>query len=116
MKKTKMLKKNYEFKKVLTKGKYYSGKQIEAFVRKNNVENQNLLGIAIGVKITKAVKRNRIKRLIRENYKEYEKKIKTSNSIIFLWKKKVSVEEANYYNIKEDMKNIFQKANLFIEE
>ena len=29
MKKTKMLKKNYEFKNVLTKGKYYSGKRIE---------------------------------------------------------------------------------------
>ena len=116
MKKTKMLKKNYEFKKVLTKGKYYSGKQIEAFINKNNVKNQNFLGIAIGVKIAKAVKWNRIKRLIRENYKEYENKIKTSNSIIFLWKKKVPAEEANFEKIKEDMKNIFQKAKLFIEE
>lgn len=116
MKKTKMLKKNYEFKKVLTKGKYYSGSQIEAFIKKNNIENQNLLGIAIGVKIAKAVKRNKIKRLIRETYKEYEMKIKTSNSIIFLWKKKVPVEEANFVNIKEDMKNIFRKSNLFIEE
>ena len=34
MKKTKMLKKNYEFKNVLTKGKYYSGKRIEAFIIK----------------------------------------------------------------------------------
>ena len=29
MKKTKMLKKNYEFKNVLTKGTYYSGKYID---------------------------------------------------------------------------------------
>ena len=36
MKKTRMLKKNYEFKNVLTKGKYYGGKQIEIFVLKNN--------------------------------------------------------------------------------
>ena len=35
MKKTKMLKKNYEFKNVLSKGKYYSGKYIEAFIREN---------------------------------------------------------------------------------
>ena len=116
MKKTKMLKKNYEFKKVLTKGKYYSGNQIEAFIKKNNIKHQNLLGIAIGVKIAKAVKRNKIKRLIRESYKEYEMKIKTSNSIIFLWKKKVPAEEANFTNINKDMKNIFRKANLFIEE
>ena len=116
MKKTKMLKKNYEFKKVLTKGKYYSGKQIEAFINKNNVKNQNFLGIAIGVKIAKAVKRNRIKRFIRESYKQYEIKIKTSNSIIFLWKKKIPAEEAKFVNIKEDMENIFQRANLFIKE
>ena len=36
MKKTKMLKKNFEFRKVLTKGKYFSGKYIEAFILKNN--------------------------------------------------------------------------------
>ena len=35
MKKTKMLKKNYEFKNVLSKGKYYSGDCIEAFIKKS---------------------------------------------------------------------------------
>ena len=35
MKKTKMLKKNYEFRKVLSKGKYYSGKYIETFILEN---------------------------------------------------------------------------------
>ena len=60
MKKTEMLKKNYEYKRVLTKGKYYSGKYIEAFIKTNN-NNKNFLGIAIGVKIAKAVKRNHIK-------------------------------------------------------
>ena len=66
MKKTKMMKKNYEFRNVLSRGKYYSGKRIEAFIKKNNKETINFLGIAIGVKIAKAVKRNHIKRLIRE--------------------------------------------------
>ena len=36
MKTTKMLKKNYEFKQVLTRGKYYSGQYIKAFIIKNN--------------------------------------------------------------------------------
>ena len=52
-----MMKKNYEFKSVLSKGNYYSGKYIEAFVKKNN-NIYNMLGIAISVKIAKAVKRN----------------------------------------------------------
>ena len=116
MKKTKMLKKNYEFKNILKKGNYYSGKRIEAFIKKNNFKDINFLGIAISVKVAKAVKRNKIKRLIRENYKNYEEQIKTSNTIVFLWKKKTDIEEASYENIRQDMQTIFKKAKLFIEE
>ncbi len=114
MKKTKMLKKNYEFKNVLSKGKYYSGEHIEAFIIKNKNKNQNLLGIAVGVKIAKATRRNHIKRLIRENYKEQENKIKKGNSIVFLWKRKVDAKKANFKNIKKDMNEIFDKAELFL--
>mgnify|MGYP004632087043 FL=1 len=113
MKKTKMLKKNYEFKKVLSKGKYYSGQNIDAFIKDNN-KNYNFLGLAISVKTAKAVKRNKIKRLIRENYKEQEMQIKNGKSIVFLWKKQVDVENATYKNIKKDMNTIFDKANLKI--
>lgn len=111
MKKTKMLKKNYEFKKVLSKGKYYSGKNIEAFVKDNN-KKCNFLGLAISVKTAKAVKRNNIKRLLRENYKILESEIKPGKSIVFLWKKGVAVENATFENIKNDMNVIFDKANI----
>ena len=111
MKKTKMLKKNYEFRNVLTKGKYYSGKNIEAFIKDNN-KNCNFLGLAISVKTAKAVKRNKIKRLIRENYKILEPQIKNGKSIVFLWKKKADVKNANFDNIKSDMNIIFEKSNM----
>ena len=115
MKKTEMLKKNYEYKRVLTKGKYYSVKYIEAFIKTNN-NNKNFLGIAIGVKIAKAVKRNHIKRLIRENYKNLEEKVNSGNTVVFLWKKKIDIKKENYKNIKQDMEDIFNKSKLFIEE
>ena len=116
MKKTKMLKKNYEFKNVLSKGKYYSGINIEAFIKPNNSCNENFLGIAISAKKAKAVIRNNIKRLIRENYKNYETKIKLGNNIVFLWKKKTDVQNATFENIEKDMGLIFDKAGIFIEE
>ena len=53
MKKTKMLKKNYEFRQVLTKGEYYTGNYIKAFVKKNNNQN-NFLGLAISTKVRKS--------------------------------------------------------------
>ena len=115
MKKTKMLKKNFQFKNVLTKGKYYSGEFIEAFIKphyKNT--NYNYLGIAISSKICKAVRRNKIKRLIRECYKNTELNIKMNQEIVFLWKKKADIKNANFFNIQTDMNKIFNKANIFL--
>ena len=112
MKKTKMLKKNYEFRNVLSKGTYYSGKYIEAFIQKQKIQNVNFLGIAVSVKVAKAVKRNHIKRLIKENYRSYEEKINGGNRIVFLWKKKADIQDATYQNIKKDMQIIFDKANI----
>ena len=112
MKKTKMLKKNYEFRKVLSKGKYYSGKNIEAYVLENNKKDCNFLGLAISVKTAKAIKRNHIKRLIRENYKIVEQEIKSGKSIVFLWKKNVDIKYATFENIKKDMNYIFDKAQI----
>ena len=115
MKITKMMKKNYEFKNVLSKGKYYSGKYIEAFIKRREEVNLNFLGIAVSVKLAKAVERNHIKRLIRENYRIYETQIKNGYSIVFLWKKKVDIKNATFENINNDMKAIFDKAKI-IEE
>ena len=116
MKKTKMLKKNYEFRKVLSKGKYYSGKNIEAYVLENNKKDCNFLGLAISVKTAKAVKRNMIKILLRENYKILENVIINGVSIVFLWKKGIDTKNALFNNIKDDMNYIFDKANLKIDK
>lgn len=115
MKKTKMLKKNYEFRKVLSKGKYYSGEYIEALILANK-RKQNYLGIAISTKVGKAVKRNNIKRLVRESYYRYEEKIQDGQSIVILWKKNKGTENATFINIEKDIIKIFDKAKIFIEE
>lgn len=111
MKKTKMLKKNYEFRRVLTKGKYFSGKFIECFVLNNNTKS-NYLGLAISTKVGKAVTRNHLKRLIRENYKNIEMSIKDGYSLVFLFKKKADSKQANFYNIREDINTIINKSQL----
>lgn len=111
MKKTLKLKKNYEFRKILTKGKYFSGKYLDFYVSKNK-KNMNYIGIAVGVKIAKAVKRNRIKRLIQENYRLMEENLKDGYTIIFLWKKKIDIQEATFIHIQEDMINVFKRIGI----
>lgn len=108
MKNTDILKKNYEFKVVLSKGKYYSGKYIEAFSLKSN-QKQNKIGIAISTKYAKAVKRNYLKRLIRESYRLNEEKAGIGNRIVFLIKKKTSINEISFDKIEQDVIQILEK-------
>ena len=111
MLKTDTLKKNYQFRNILKNGKYYRGNYIDIYIKKNK-KNINYIGIAIGVKIAKAVKRNRIKRLIRENYRLIEKDLNTGFNIVFICKKNIKIEEINFNNIKNDIINIFKKAEI----
>ena len=96
MRKIKTLKKNYEFQNVLSKGKFYVGKQITIYISTNKLD-ENVIGIAVSTKACNAVKRNHIKRLIRENYRLIKNDLKKGNNIVFLWNKKVKAEEADYY-------------------
>lgn len=112
MKKTKMLKKNYEFKNVLTKGKKYFGKYIIIYIQKNNI-NSNKLGIAISKKSANSVHRNKIKRLIRENYRLMESSIKSGYNFVIMWNKNAKIEDAQFYSIKKDIKYLFEKAEIF---
>ena len=115
MKKTKMLKKNYEFNRVFSIGKYYSGKTIEAFIL-DNKENLNYLGLAVSTKCGKAYQRNRVKRLLRENYQLLENQIKQGLIIIFLWKKKCDIKDAEFYQIGQDMMKILKDSGIHIEK
>lgn len=105
------MKKNYEFRNVLKNGKKVSGEFLNVFILKNQL-NYNFLGLAISTKIGNAVQRNKIKRYLRENYKNLEENIYKGYNLVFLVKKDFGEKELNYQNIKTDMKNIFSKAKL----
>lgn len=115
MKKTEMLKKNYEFKIVLSKGKFFVGKEIEIFILKNNPK-RNFLGIAIGTKSGKAFQRNRAKRIIRECYTKLENQLIDGNSIVILMNKNFSIENMKFSEVVEEMKIIFEKAKILKKE
>ena len=112
MRKIDTLKKNYEFKNVLDKGKFYRGKYITIYINKNKKE-KNIIGIAISKKLGKAVKRNRLKRIIRESYRLQKDKITKGNNIVFIWNKN-QITDSKSCEVAEDMKELFQKAGILL--
>ena len=115
MRKIKTLKKNYEFKNVLNKGKFYKGKYVTIYLLKNKKE-ENIIGIAISKKLAKAVKRNRIKRLIRESYRLQKDNLEKGYNIVFIWNKQVDIINNTYRNVNKDIIELFRKAGIINEK
>ena len=113
MKKTIVIKKNYEFKTLFSKGKFIYGEYIHVYILKNNC-NLNKLGIAVSKKQGKAVKRNHFKRIIRENYKILENKITNGVSILVVGNKNKDISKISFHNIKDNMEQSFKKAGIII--
>ena len=114
MKNTIMIKKKYEFKNLFSKGKFYYGDFIYMYISKTS-KSYNKLGIAISKKQSKAVKRNKIKRLIRENYKILEPKIEKGYNFLIIINKEKTIENISFYDIQNNFIRTLKKANLLGE-
>lgn len=114
MKNTIMIKKNYEFKNLFSKGKFYYGECIHMYIKKTD-SLYNKFGIAISGKQGKAVKRNRVKRLIRENYKNFESKIEKGTKILVVVNKQKDLGKITFKNVEDDFSSTLKKANVLVK-
>ena len=115
MKNTKIIKRRYEFKMLYSRGQIFYGKNITIYLLKNKFK-YNRLGIAVGKKSGKAVDRNKVKRLIRENYRLFEARIKCGYDILVSVNKKCEVKNVNFYDIKKEIERLFTKSRLWLNE
>lgn len=113
MKKTIPIKNNREFARVYKKGKFFAGKYIVLYVLFNG-SDINRLGITASKKAGKSIRRNRIKRLVKENYRLNEELVKSGYDLVFVIRS--SEELPDYYDIKKEMCFLFRKLNLIDKE
>jgi ribonuclease P protein component len=77
------LKKNHEFRRLYNRGKSAASHCAVVYCRHNG-RPENRLGIAVSTKLGSAVKRNRIRRRLKEVYRINEKKLSTGYDIVLI--------------------------------
>ena len=109
MKVTVSIKNNYEFIRAYKKGKYFVGKYLILYIQRYD-QKINMLGITASKKVGKSVIRNRLKRLVKENYRYFEEFLYYGFKMIFVIR---STEELPLYkDINRDMKSLLKRAGI----
>ncbi len=114
MKNTVSLKKNELFLRAYKKGQKAHGRFFTMHYVSNGLD-YNRLGIKTGKKLAGAVKRNRMKRLIKESYRLCETDLKTGFDIVFVAKDAALLIDS-YFETSYAIKKLLKKAGMFTEK
>ena len=113
MKKTEIIKKNYEFKYFFKRGKYFSGKYIEIFIHYNKLKN-NRLGIIVSKKVGNSVVRHHLTRLIRESYRLNSNMFNSGLDIVVVVR--TTARDENYHTIESALMHLGKIQNILIKK
>lgn len=97
------LKKNYEFRRLYSRGKSTAAACLALYCRKNG-SDRNRIGYTVSNKVGHAVVRNRIRRRLREIYRLHEAELARGYDIVVVARMRAS--GADYHQLETD----FMKA------
>ena len=96
--------KSIEYRNILKGGKSTITQHFKIFICPNHLEKQRL-GITTSRRVGTAVKRNRIKRLLREFFRLHKACLPPSSDILFI--AKPGADTLDYTGLRAELKNIF---------
>jgi len=106
---TTSLKKNYEFKRLYSKGKNVASKHVVVYCMRNG-KTENRLGVTVSTKLGGAVQRNRIRRRIKEVYRLNETNVQKGYNIVIIARS--ASRCAVWRELESSVLLLFKKLNL----
>lgn len=113
MKHTVSLKENHLFRRLYSKGKSAASPALAVYVRPNN-HRKSRLGITVGAKVGKAVRRNRVRRRIREAYRIHEEAMAPGFDMVVV--ARVRAAHAPYGEIERDLLRLLDRLGVYEKE
>lgn len=110
---SRILKKKKEFQAVYSRGKSYANRFLVLYVFRSH-GFQGKVGFAAGKKLGNAVKRNRIKRLLRESYRLHQGEIEEGISLLLVGRK--SALNVKCQDLEKAFLSLSRKAGIITGE
>jgi ribonuclease P protein component, eubacterial len=108
-----VLRKNNDFRRVYSKGKYASSESLVVYFIKNR-EDTVRVGITTSKKVGKSVKRNRMRRLVRENIRLLYERLVPGIDLVIVVRK--ADPGANLHSIGKELKYLLKKLDILVRE
>ena len=107
------LKKSWEYQRAYTKGKKYWDTYFVIYVY--HAQNQQArLGITVSKKVGKSVERNRMKRLIREAFRQLREELLPQYDIVVVGRKAACGLSAQ--QVEVSLKRLFYRSSVLVSE
>lgn len=109
MRQTVSMKENHLFRRLYAKGKSGAGSCLAVYVRRNGSDS-NRLGLTVGTKVGKAVRRNKVRRRIREAYRIHEHQMTPGWDIVVV--ARVRAAFAPYIQVERELLRLLDKLGV----
>lgn len=107
------IKKRWEFSRVYQYGQKYVNRRFVVYVL-NNRKKRSRLGVTVSKKVGNSVKRNRVKRLIRESFRFSKDQIAPGNDIVVVARK--SAYGLSFQEAKRSLMDLWKRARIVPKE